>query len=185
VTLVAVLADTHLPRGSRRLPDECVDRLRRSEVVLHAGDVVAATALEELRSLGPPVEAVAGNVDEPALRALLPERRIVEVGGARIGMTHDAGPRKGRHTRLVAAFPGCAAIVYGHTHEPEVADHDGVVIVNPGSPTERRRAPMRSMAELRVEAGRVEAMLVPLGGGSAGPRRPPLGGRCASVGGTG
>jgi putative phosphoesterase len=167
VTRVAVLADTHMPRGSRRLPDECVARLRRADLVLHGGDVVAAAVLEDLRALGPPVEAVAGNMDEPALQAALPDRRVVEVAGARVGMVHDAGPRTGRHARLVAAFPGCAAVVYGHTHEPEVAQHDGVVIVNPGSPTERRRAATRSMAELRVEDGRVGAELVPLGAPAA------------------
>ena len=160
---IAVIADTHLPRGSRRLPDACVERLRAADLILHAGDVASAGALEELSALGPPLEAVHGNVDDAALRALLPERRIVEADGARIGQVHVPGPRAGREQRLARAFPDCAAVVYGHTHQPQVALHDGVWILNPGSPTERRRSPFRSMLELAVSAGSVEPALVDLG----------------------
>jgi putative phosphoesterase len=96
------------------------------------------------------VYAVHGNMDEPAVRAALPEARIVEAGGARIAMVHDAGPRTGREEWLASRFPCCEAIVYGHTHAPQVDRHDGVWILNPGSPTERRRSPARSMLLLRV-----------------------------------
>jgi putative phosphoesterase len=160
--LVAVISDTHLPRGARRLPDECVERLRRADLILHAGDVVRVEALEELRALGPPLAAVHGNVDEPALQRLLPAELVVEAEGARIGIVHDAGRRAGREARLVARFPGCGAVVYGHSHLPQVERHDGIWILNPGSPTERRRAPQRTMIELRVEDGAVEPDLIPL-----------------------
>ena len=100
--------------------------------------------LRELEALAP-VDAVVGNMDEPTLRAELPGRRVVEVGGARIGLVHIPGPRVGREERLVSGFPGCDAVVYGHTHVPQVEQHRGVWILNPGSPTERRRAPRRSM----------------------------------------
>jgi uncharacterized protein len=156
-----VVADTHLPRGARRLPRRCLELLEQADLVLHAGDLVSAAVLEELRAFGP-VEAVAGNMDHADVLASLPERRVVEVEGARIGMVHDAGPRAGREERLRAAFPGCAAIVYGHTHVPQLEHHEGVWIVNPGSPTERRSAPTRSMALLRVSDGDVEPTLVPL-----------------------
>lgn len=148
--LVAVVADTHLPRGARTLPPECVRRLRAADLVLHAGDHSSLASLEELRALGPPVHAVHGNADEPALRELLPKDLVVEAGGLRIGMTHVPGPRVGREARLAARFPGCAAVVYGHTHVPQLERHGKVWILNPGSPTERRRAPARSMLELRV-----------------------------------
>ena len=161
--IVAVVADTHLPRGSRRLPAECLRRLAAADLILHAGDHASLAALEELRALGPPVAAVRGNVDEPALRAALPATVVVESGGARIGMMHDAGPRVGREERLLARFPGCDAVVYGHTHLPQVELHRGVWILNPGSPTERRRAPQRTMLELRIEAGAVVPELVALG----------------------
>jgi putative phosphoesterase len=160
--LVAVIADTHLPRGGRRLPESCVERLRGSDLILHAGDIVAGGVLAELEALGPPLRAVHGNMDEPALQDLLPDSLVAEVGGLRIAMTHDAGPRAGREERLVRRFPSCAAVVYGHTHQPQVAQMAHVWILNPGSPTERRRAPSRTMLLLEVAGGRIEPELVEL-----------------------
>lgn len=112
--------------------------------------MTAAAALEELRALGPPVAAVYGNMDEPALQAALPEERVVEVDGVRIGVVHIAGPRAGREARLAGRFPGCAAVVYGHTHVPQVERVGGTWILNPGSPTERRSSPFHSFLVLRV-----------------------------------
>jgi uncharacterized protein len=145
---IAVVSDTHMPRGARALPEGCVERLRAADLILHAGDFTGAVFLEWLRGLGPPVEAVVGNMDEPSLQASLPETRIVEADGLRIGMVHIPGQREGRAARLTAMFPGCDAIVYGHTHLPEVERARGVWILNPGSPTERRRAPEKTMIEL-------------------------------------
>jgi uncharacterized protein len=150
-----------MPRGSRRLPKECLRRLETAELILHGGDVVAASVLEKLRELAP-VEAVAGNMDEAELLVELPERRVVEVGGAQIGMVHVAGPALGRGERLVAAFPGCDAVVYAHTHVPERSRVGGVWILNPGSPTERRSAPVHSMVMLEVESGEIRPELVTL-----------------------
>jgi putative phosphoesterase len=119
--------------------------------------------LEELGGLAP-VEAVYGNMDEPALRESLPEERLVEVGGARIGVVHIPGPAAGREARLAARFPECDAVVYGHTHMPQVArlGAGGVWILNPGSPTERRRGPVHSMLVLDVEDGEIHPQLVTL-----------------------
>jgi putative phosphoesterase len=160
---IAVVSDTHLPKGARVLPLACVERLRAADLILHAGDLVAVSFLDELRALGPPVQAVHGNVDEPGLRELLPKEQIVEAGEARIGMVHIPGPRAGREERLRARFPGCAAVVYGHTHVPQVERVNGVWILNPGSPTERRKAPTRSMLELEVSAREIVPALVDLG----------------------
>jgi putative phosphoesterase len=121
--------------------------LEQASVALHVGDVTAAAVLEKLRAVVR-VEAVHGNMDEPELKATLPERAVVEAEGLRIGLVHDPGPAQGRQDRLVEWFPGCDVIAYGHTHLPEVARHADVWIVNPGSPTERRRAPGHSLAVL-------------------------------------
>lgn len=161
--LVAVLSDTHMPRGSRQLPDDCVARLERADLILHAGDLVLRSFLDELMALGPPVAAIHGNMDEPELQAKLPAERIVDAGEARFGMVHDPGPPAGRAARLVARFPGCDAVVYGHTHEPSVERHEGVWLLNPGSPTERRRSPQRAMLEVEVAAGSLRPQLVELG----------------------
>jgi uncharacterized protein len=160
---IAVISDTHMPRGTRTLPAACLERLRAADLILHGGDVVGEAFLEQLLALGPPVEAVYGNMDDPALKALLPKERVVEAGGARIGMVHILGPRAGREARLAARFPGCDAVVYGHTHVPQVERHENLWILNPGSPTERRSSPVRTMLELVVTGSNVAPELVSLG----------------------
>jgi putative phosphoesterase len=151
-----------LPRGSRRLPDRGVELLRAADLILHAGDVSSVAALEELQALGPPLVAVYGNADEPELRRLLPESRVVEVEQARIGMLHVPGPRAGRDARLAARFPGADAVLYGHTHVPRAERVGGIWLLNPGSPTERRRAPSRSMLLVDVRGRRLDPQLVAL-----------------------
>ena len=153
--LIAVISDTHLPRGTRRLPEACVERIAGAELLLHAGDFSTLAVLRELEAIGPPVLGVCGNVDSAELRRLLPEERVVEGGGARIAMVHDAGPRRGRLERLRTHFGERAnVVVFGHSHMPlhEQAP-DGFQILNPGSPTERRRAPTHTMGLIRVESG--------------------------------
>jgi putative phosphoesterase len=157
-----VLSDTHLPRGARRLPDACLEALRGADVILHGGDLSSAAFLEELRALGPPVHAVAGNADEPALREELPQELGVEVEGTRIGMVHIPGPAAGREARLLRRFPGCDAIVFGHTHLPVVERVGEVWLLNPGSPTERRRGPFRSFLRLHVAGNVMEPELIRL-----------------------
>jgi putative phosphoesterase len=161
---VAVIADTHLPRGARRLPEACLARLRAADLILHGGDVVAASALEELRALGPPVEAVSGNMDDAELQRSLPVERVVEAGETRIAMLHSAGPAAGREARLAARFPDCDAVVYGHTHIPQVERFQHLWILNPGSPTERRRAPTHTMLVLEIRGARIVPELVTLTG---------------------
>jgi uncharacterized protein len=150
-----------MPRGTRRLPRQCVERLKRADLILHAGDFVAVAVLEALREMGP-VEGVVGNMDEPALREVLPERRVVEVEEVRIGLVHVPGPAAGRAARLVAAFPGCRAVVYGHTHVPEVSRAGEVWLLNPGSPTERRGSPVHAMLMLEIDSARIRPELVTL-----------------------
>jgi uncharacterized protein len=117
--------------------------------------------LRELEALAP-VEAVVGNMDDPSLAEALPERRVVGVESARIGLVHIPGERVGREQRLASWFPGCHAVVYGHTHMPQVERHGAVWILNPGSPTERRRAPSHTMLVLEVEGELLAPKLVEL-----------------------
>ena len=161
--LVAVISDTHLPRGARRIPDPCLERMRAADLILHAGDLVAPSVLAELEALGPPVAAVHGNVDTPELRQTLPEWRVVEAGGVRIGMVHDAGPARDRLERLRAGFPEADAVVFGHSHIPlHEAAADGFQIFNPGSPTDRRRQPVHTMGLAHVAEGAVRFELIEL-----------------------
>jgi uncharacterized protein len=149
-----------MPRGGRALPEACLARLRAADAILHAGDFVATEVLELLESLGPPVHAVHGNIDEPALRLRLPAVRAVEADGARIVMTHDGGPADRRLVRLRARFPDADAVVFGHSHLPLHEERDGFQIFNPGSPTERRRAPRHTMGVATARARRREVALI-------------------------
>jgi uncharacterized protein len=160
---LAIISDTHMPRGNRSLPAACVAELRAADAILHAGDFMRVEVLEALQRLGPPVHGVHGNVDDDALRAMLPAARVVDAGGARIAMVHDAGQRTGRLLRMRARFKGAHAVVFGHSHLPlHERGEDGFQIFNPGSPTERRRAPAHTMGIATVTAGQVRFELIAL-----------------------
>jgi putative phosphoesterase len=159
---LGIVSDTHLPRGRRALPDACVERLAASDAILHAGDLIERSVLEALEAIGPPVHAIRGNVDSAELQARLPLVRTVAAGGARIAMIHDAGPAAGRLARMRRRFPEADAVVFGHSHIPLLEERDGFAIFNPGSPTERRRAPHHTMGIATVQEGRVAFELVRL-----------------------
>ncbi len=156
---IAVISDTHMPRRGTTLPAACLERLRSADLIVHAGDWSSMEAVAMVRAVGPPVVEVRGNVEEAAVRAALPVTAEVEAGGARIGVVHDGGPGAGRLARLRRRFPAADAVVFGHSHIPwhEVAD-DGFRVVNPGSPTDRRRSPRHTMAEIEVVGGRIAAV---------------------------
>jgi uncharacterized protein len=160
--LVAVISDTHLPRGARRIPDACLEAMRASDLILHAGDFTYPEVLHDLEQLGPAVAAVHGNVDSEELRRMLPEARVVDAAGARIAMLHDAGPAHGRLERMRARFPDADAVVFGHSHIPLHEERGGFQIFNPGSPTDRRRQPKHTMGVAEVDDGRVNFKLVTL-----------------------
>jgi uncharacterized protein len=161
--VVAVISDTHLPRGTRRIPDTCVASMRSADLILHAGDFTYPEVLDELEALGPPVVAVHGNVDSEELKRRLPEARLVDAGGARLAMVHDAGPARGRLERMRARFPEADAVIFGHSHIPLHEERDGFQVFNPGSPTDKRRQAHFTMGFARVVNCRVEFELRRLG----------------------
>ena len=163
MTRLAVISDTHLPRGSRVLPQACLEQLATADAILHAGDLIELSILSELERIGPPVHAVRGNVDSAELQARLPLTRVVIVDGARIAMVHDGGPADRRLDRLRRRFPDADAVVFGHSHMPLHEERDGFAIFNPGSPTERRRSPRHTMGIATVDdRGHVTFELVDL-----------------------
>ena len=143
-----------MPGRGRVLPPACLARLRAADLIVHAGDWSDMGTLGMVRGIGPPLVAVHGNVEEPAVRAALAATAEVDAGGLGIGVVHDGGPEAGRLERLRRRFPGAGVVVFGHSHVPlcEVAG-DGFLILNPGSPTDRRRQPRHSMAEISVSPG--------------------------------
>jgi putative phosphoesterase len=160
---VAIVSDTHLPRGRRSIPPHAIELMAGAQAILHAGEMVAAPVLEQLRSLGPPIHAVHGNVDEVALQRELPATLELELAGVTVAMIHDAGPSRGRIERLCARFPGAGAVIFGHSHIPlHERSAEGFQIFNPGSPTERRRAPTHTMGIASILDGEVSFELVEL-----------------------
>ena len=153
--LVALISDTHIAGPRRKLPAACVELISTSDLVVHTGDFMTEDVLDELGALGPPVEAVYGNMDTPGLRRRLPAERLVELPGTSLGLIHDAGPAKGRIERMRHRFPDAAAVVFGHSHMPLHERQQGFQLFNPGSPTERRRAPRHSMGLARVKDGAI------------------------------
>jgi len=149
-----VVSDTHLRRGwSRQLPSAALAELERADVILHAGDLVIPEVLDQLGGLAP-VHAVLGNNDTE-LVGTLPEEVSLDLEGVRVAMVHDSGPRTGREARLAGRFPDADVVVFGHSHIPwDAAGLDGQWLLNPGSPTERRRQPHKTVATLDLADGR-------------------------------
>ncbi len=136
--------------------------LESADHVLHAGDVVDPSLLDEIKALAP-VTVVMGNCDAHDIRDWGATDEVeLELGGVPIAMLHDAGPTKGRWARMRARFPRARVVVFGHSHLPVNEDHDGLLLFNPGSPTWKRRAPFPSMGLLWIEDGAVEGEIFPI-----------------------
>jgi uncharacterized protein len=155
--LAVVIADTHIPSRARALPRPLVPHLERADLILHAGDLMDPALLAGLAAYAP-VEAVRGNMDPEGL----PETLEIGFGGVRFAMIHDSGPKMGRRARMRRRFPDARVVVFGHSHIPLLEDEDGLMLLNPGSPTDRRRQPRYTFALLRVEGGEPRAEILPL-----------------------
>lgn len=158
-----MLSDTHAPRYWKRCPPAVARRLEGADLILHAGDLCRAFVLDELAAFAP-VRAVLGNNDTIDVAEWgAPETLDLDLEGLRVGVVHDAGPANGRLPRMRRRFPAADLVVFGHSHIPLDLAGDGLRIFNPGSPTDRRRQPNRTVGLLRVEAGRlVEARIEPV-----------------------
>jgi uncharacterized protein len=161
---VAVLSDTHGPRFWKTCPDDVAERLRRADVILHAGDVCTVEVLEELSGFAP-VHVVLGNNDQPEVAAwgATPELHL-DLDGLAVAMLHDSGGAFGRDRRMRRRFPDADLVVFGHSHIPWNVSADGQRCFNPGSPTDRRREPRTTMGLLEIDDGQLTAArVVPVG----------------------
>lgn len=157
--LAVVLADTHIPRRAKALPEGLLPRLEEADLILHAGDLMDPGLLTELAAYAP-VHAVRGNLDPSD--SGLPETVEFELGGVPIAMIHDSGPKKGRRNRMRRRFPEAWVVIFGHSHIPWLEDEDGLLLLNPGSPTDKRLQPDYTVALLGVEDGDVWAEIIAL-----------------------
>lgn len=148
------MSDTHLPKRAKRLPDRLLAELRHADVVFHAGDWVDTATLDLLESRSRRLVGVYGNNDGPGLRARLPEVAYAELGGLRFGVVHETGQAAGREARCAARFPGLDVLVFGHSHIPwDTVAPGGLRLLNPGSPTDRRRQPYATYMTATVADG--------------------------------
>jgi uncharacterized protein len=142
MTRLLLLADTHVPTRARDLPAPLWAAVVEVDVVVHAGDWVEAALLDELEARSRRLVGVFGNNDGPTLRARLPEVARTTIDGVRIAVVHETGPAKGREERCAATYPDVDVLVFGHSHIPwDTTAATGLRLLNPGSPTDRRRQP--------------------------------------------
>lgn len=161
---IGVLSDTHVPTRAKALPPVLFEAFRGVAMILHAGDLTTRDVLDELEAIAP-VHAVRGNVDPPEVARLLPARRVIEVEGVKIGLIHGDGPSRAKTPeRALKAFDGVQCVVFGHTHIPLCERRGGVLLFNPGSPTDRRGQPRYSYGFLTVAGGRVDGEIHRFGG---------------------
>lgn len=149
-----LMSDTHLPKRAKRLPDRLLAELPDADAVVHAGDWVDTATLDLLLARSRRLVAVYGNNDGPELRARLPEVAYADLGGLRFGVVHETGPAQGREARCAARFPGLDVLVFGHSHIPwDTTAPGGLRLLNPGSPTDRRREPYRTYLTATAAGG--------------------------------
>ena len=153
-TRLLLLADTHLPKRARALSPDVWDAVESADLVVHAGDWVDIALLDELQARSARLLAVWGNNDGDRLRARLPEVARETVDGIRIAVVHETGPATGREARCEAAYPDTDLLVFGHSHIPwDTVTPNGLRLLNPGSPTDRRRQPVCTMMTAVADAG--------------------------------
>ncbi|HEV7129010.1 MAG TPA: metallophosphoesterase family protein [Ktedonobacterales bacterium] len=160
---IGVLADTHVTERRHVVPEAALRVFEDAavELILHAGDLSILAVLRTLEAYAP-VEAVQGNVETPEVVAALPLKRELVIGGCVIGMIHDLGQRQHYARNARREFPTARVVVFGHSHIPLLEERAGLLLLNPGSATDRRRQPACSVALLTVQDGVPTARLLPL-----------------------
>jgi uncharacterized protein len=156
--IVGVLADTHVPKRARDLPLQAYQHLARVDAIIHAGDVVSQAMLDRLETIAP-VFAVLGNNDHSMV---LPAQLTLCWEDVPLAVVHNSGAREGRAARMRRWFPSARVVVFGHSHVPVNNCDAGLLLFNPGSPTDRRRQPFHTMGLLQLSHGSVQAEIVRL-----------------------
>jgi putative phosphoesterase len=156
---IAVLADTHIPNRAKTLPKAAWDLVKEADTIIHAGDVVNREFLRELQSIAP-LYAVRGNNDLQLTD--LPETLEIELSDVSVAIIHDSGDKKGRSQRMRKRFPHAEIVVFGHSHIPINEQESGLLLFNPGSPTDRRMQPVCTMGLLDLHNGSIRAEIVSL-----------------------
>ncbi|MEO7002282.1 MAG: metallophosphoesterase family protein [Ktedonobacterales bacterium] len=158
---IGVIADTHISHAAKRIPDAALRHFEDVELILHAGDLSTLAALDQLAAYAP-VAAVQGNIEEPEVVAALPIKREIVIGGCSIGLVHILGDRKHYARTARQEFPTARVVVFGHSHIPHNEEIGGLLLLNPGSATQRRQQTTCTIALLTVEVGQPRAEIIAL-----------------------
>ncbi len=145
--IVSVISDTHVPNRAKDLPAKAYEVIDGSDLLIHAGDMLSKEFLDRLEKRVT-VSAVRGNND---VDLELPETLELMLDDVSVAVIHDSGSSKGRRERLKKQFPKARIVIYGHSHVPECSDTDGLLLLNPGSPTDKRRQPYFTMALIELK----------------------------------
>jgi putative phosphoesterase len=156
VTRITVLSDTHIPKRAKDIPQRLWEEIKQTNLVLHAGDVVLPLVLEKIAQYAP-IRAVRGNMDPIELLSILPDYDLIEVEGVKIGLTHGQGAPNHVKPYVRSLFKGydLQVVIFGHSHQPELSNENGVWYLNPGSPTDPFFAPYLSYARMEIDKGRI------------------------------
>jgi uncharacterized protein len=158
---LVMTADTHLPVRAKDLPRQLWAAIDAADVVVHAGDWVDVSLLDAIEQRARRVIGVVGNNDGPALAARLPEVARAELDGLRLAVVHDTGPAAGRERRCAARFPDTDVLIFGHSHIPwDTVSDTGLRLLNPGSPTDRRRQPTGTFLTADVSEGQLTRVVL-------------------------
>lgn len=158
---IGVISDTHLPSRGARVPDAALRAFEDVELIIHAGDHSIRAVIDQLSAYAP-VEAVQGNIENADIMATLPIKREVVVGGCVIGIVHILGDRDQYARNARREFPNARCVIFGHSHIPYLEESDGLLLLNPGSATDRRRQPHCSVALLTITDGQPSAEIIAL-----------------------
>lgn len=162
-TSLLLLADTHIPARARRLPTAVLDAIDAADIVVHAGDWVDVATLDLVESRSREFHGVHGNNDGPELRERLSEIDRFSVETLGFAVVHETGPAARREERMDQAFPDTDVLIFGHSHIPwDTVTPRGMRLLNPGSPTDRRRQPVCTMMSLRIDRGTLDVTLIPV-----------------------
>ncbi|MCS3441937.1 metallophosphoesterase family protein [Microbacterium phyllosphaerae] len=162
-TSLLLIADTHVPARARQLPHAVLSAVDDADIVVHAGDWIDVATLDLLESRARLLVGVYGNNDGPPLRDRLPEIARFTVDEVDVAVVHETGQKQRREERMDADFPGVDLLVFGHSHIPwDTVAPSGMRLLNPGSPTDRRRQPVCTMMTVAIDGSRIDATLVPI-----------------------
>ncbi|MGK8557713.1 metallophosphoesterase family protein [Nocardia gipuzkoensis] len=156
-----IISDTHVPKRARDLPQVVWNEVDAADVIVHAGDWVEVALLDRLEARAKRLIGVYGNNDGPELRARLPEIARAELDGLRLAVVHETGPAKGREQRCARNFPDADVLFFGHSHIPwDSVTDTGLRLLNPGSPTDRRRQPHHTYLTARIHSGELSQVIL-------------------------